>query len=76
MLTKKTETERKETVYLTIDDVMQRLHICRTIAYNLVHTPGFPAIKVGRKFFIPEDRFDDFMRSYCGKELFIVNRWG
>lgn len=67
----KTENEHKETVYLTIEDVMKRLHICRNIAYNLIHTPGFPAVRAGRKFFIPEDRFDEYMKSYCGKELRI-----
>ena len=44
-------------VTLTVEEVAQILRVSRTAAYNLVATPTFPCVKVGRRIVVPCDGF-------------------
>ncbi len=39
---------------LTIDEVAAILRVSKPTAYNLVHVPGFPCVKIGRAWRVEE----------------------
>lgn len=59
------------TNYLTIKDLQEKLHIGRNMAYSLAHTPGFPMVKIGQRYVISEEKLDEFLSHYYGKEIFL-----
>ena len=54
---------------LTIKDVQNRLGICKNNAYKLIKLPNFPTIKIGRKYLIPEDEFETWIKNSINKKL-------
>lgn len=52
------ECKRKEELpfFLNVEDVAELLGISRVSAYNLCHTEGFPAVRVGRRIVIPTEK--------------------
>ena len=52
---------------LTIKDIQERLRIKKSKAYQLVNTPGFPALKIDSMIRVPEDKFEKWINSYIGK---------
>ena len=52
---------------LTIEDVQKILNIKKTKAYQLVNTPGFPALRIDSMVRIPEDKLEDWIKHYTGK---------
>jgi excisionase family DNA binding protein len=43
-----------ETWLLTVKELTQRLHVGRDKAYALMHASGFPAIKIGGRYYVDE----------------------
>ena len=41
------------TMCLAVEDLCDLLQVSRPTAYNLVHTEGFPVIRLGRRLLIP-----------------------
>lgn len=60
-----------DAMYLTIKDLQDKLKIGKNTAYDLIRVPGFPVIKIGRKYLIPENKLDEYLEHYCGKEIFL-----
>lgn len=54
---------------LTIEDVQTILNIKKTKAYQLVNTPGFPSLKIDSMIRIPEDKFEEWIKHYTGKQF-------
>ena len=49
-------------VCLNVSDIVNILGVSRTVAYKLVNSKGFPAIRVGEKrIVIPRDKFIEWM---------------
>lgn len=48
---------------LDVADIQQIMGISRTSAYELVHTPGFPAFRRGRLIKISKKVFFDWMEK-------------
>lgn len=46
---------------LTADEVADILGICRSKAYELLNSQGFPAIRLGRRMVVPRDRFLEWL---------------
>lgn len=46
---------------LTPEDVARVLHISRNTAYEVIHSKGFPAFKVGKQYRVKRDRFIQWM---------------
>lgn len=46
---------------LTAPEVSEVLGISRATAYELVHTKGFPHMKIGTRILIPRDKFLDWI---------------
>lgn len=56
-------------VNLTPDDVWKGkiIPIGRQAVYSLCHMPGFPAVKIGKKFIIPRDQLRAWLENEAGK---------
>lgn len=48
---------------LTVKEVQHILRIGQVNAYQLIRTPGFPVIKIGRAYRIPRDNFFQWLNS-------------
>ena len=46
---------------LSADDVAQVLGISRENAYNLMHSKGFPTIKIGKRMTVPKDKLIEWI---------------
>ncbi len=48
---------------LDIKDLQNILKIGKNSAYNLMQTPGFPSMQVGRKWMISEEAFKEWLKN-------------
>lgn len=48
---------------LSADEVAQVLGISRAGAYTLMHTKGFPVLKVGKRMVVPKDKLLAWMEK-------------
>lgn len=48
---------------LDIKDLQKILKIGRNSAYNLMKTPGFPSMQMGRKWLISEEAFKEWLKD-------------
>ena len=48
---------------LTVKEVQHILRIGQVNAYQLIRTPGFPVIKIGRAYRIPRDSFFQWLNN-------------
>lgn len=46
---------------LTVKDIQGILRIGQVSAYQLIHRPDFPVIKIGRSYRIPSDAFFEWL---------------
>lgn len=53
---------------LTVPDVASVLGVSRTGAYELAHSEGFPALKIGNRIVIPKNKFLLWIERQCGGE--------
>jgi len=51
---------------LTVEEAAQMLGISRIKGYELAHSEGFPAMRLGRKLLIPRDRFLAWIDEQAG----------
>jgi excisionase family DNA binding protein len=54
---------------LTVSEVGKVLRFSRAGAYCLVRSPGFPAIKVGRRLIVPKVAFLKWLESRAAEGL-------
>ena len=54
-------------VTLRAEDVAQVLNISRAGAYQLMHTKGFPTIRIGKRLIVPKDKFLQWMEDNIQK---------
>lgn len=52
---------------LNVNDVASFLNISRAYAYKLVHTEGFPILKIGTRLVVPKEPFVDWIKHNTGK---------
>ena len=48
---------------LSAEDVSQVLGISRANAYALMHSKGFPTLKIGKRMTVPKDRLIEWMEK-------------
>ena len=46
---------------LSAEDVAQVLGISRANAYTLMHSKGFPTIKIGKRMIVPKDKLIEWI---------------
>lgn len=54
---------------LTTKELQKRLGISRDRAYGLMHSKGFPAIKLGGRYYVEESKLRDFLDRYAYKSF-------
>ena len=59
---KENKFERKE--MLKTQDLKEMLGIGNTTVYRLMHSKGFPSIKIGRRYFVLKEDFLKWAREY------------
>ena len=52
---------------LCAEHVAMALGISRAGAYTLLHSKGFPTIKIGKRLVVPRDKFIKWMEAQAGK---------
>lgn len=57
---------------LTVKDVKNILGCGMNRAYEIVNQRDFPKIKIGKRFYIPEDEFEKWLETYIRKEYKVV----
>lgn len=50
-----------EKTTMSVQEMSLKMGISLPKAYDLVHTPGFPAIRVGKRILIPVDAFREWL---------------
>ena len=58
------ETDTRLT--LTVEEAAKLLGVSRIKGYELAHSEGFPAMRLGRKLLIPRDRFLAWIDEQAG----------
>lgn len=56
---------------LTVKDIQNRIGCGRSKVYEVVNSNGFPKIKIGKQFYVPEDEFNKWVSRHIGKEILI-----
>ena len=51
---------------LSVPDVASVLGISRAVAYELVRSDGFPALRIGSCIIVPKEKFIDWINTSTG----------
>lgn len=57
------------TKYLQTKDLCQVLGISKNTAYKIVKLDGFPKIQIGKKFYIPENDLEVYLKKHIGSKI-------
>ena len=52
-------------IMLSVPQLASALGISRSGAYALVRTSGFPALKIGSRIVVPQDKLQDWINENC-----------
>ena len=66
MKSKKYQSYEELPATLCVPDIADVLGISRAGAYDLVKTPGFPALHIGTRILIPKDAFLGWIKENTG----------
>ena len=50
----------------TVEDLCGLLQISRPVAYQLVHTEGFPSVRIGKRITIPKTELERWLAKASG----------
>ena len=56
-------------IVLNADQLALALGISRANAYQLMHSKGFPTIRIGKRMLVPKDKFLEWLDSKAEKGL-------
>lgn len=62
----------KEKSTMTVTDLAKTMGVSLPTAYNIVHSQGFPRIRVGKRIVIPCDAFERWLETASAEGLEIV----
>ena len=57
------------------NEVTKYLNIGRDKTYALLKIKGFPSIKIGNQYLVPEDKLNKWIDSKMGKQIFVQLKW-
>lgn len=52
---------------LNADKIAKYLEISRAGAYELMHSEGFPLIRIGKRMIVPRDKFLEWVEEQVGR---------
>lgn len=53
------------------NEVAEYLHIGRDKTYALLKMKGFPSVRIGKQYLVPEDKLDKWVNDKLGKQIFL-----
>ncbi len=56
-------TSTVEKRYFNVAEAVQYTGLSMPYIYNLVHTAGFPAVRIGRRILIDREKLDDWLAA-------------
>lgn len=56
-------------IVLSADQLALALGISRANAYQLMHSKGFPTLRIGKRMLVPKDKFLEWLDSKAEKGL-------
>ena len=59
------------TEILTVKDVQNHLRISQVRAYELIKTKGFPKITIGHRYYIPKDRYIQWINENVKNKIIL-----
>lgn len=63
--------EGKNNQILTPKEISKILKISMDKTYELIQSPGFPKLKIGRQYRIPEEEFNKWIKRYSYNQYII-----
>lgn len=56
---------------LKVKDIQEHLGISKNKVYALIRTKGFPKIKIGRNYYLPEEQYKKWVNENLKHEIFL-----
>ena len=63
------DNKEDDVIIYTIKDIQRILGIGKNNAYKLLQLPSFPFIKIGKRYLIPKDDFEKWIKGSLYKKL-------
>ena len=54
---------------ISVAEMAKALGVSNPVAYAIVHTDGFPAMRIGRRIRIPVSAFEAWMEEHKGSRI-------
>lgn len=61
----------KELKCYTVEDFAEIMQCSLKKAYKIVRQKDFPKIKIGRQYYIPQEKLEEWMNLYVRKEYVL-----
>jgi excisionase family DNA binding protein len=56
-------------IMLNANTIAQTLGISRAGAYELMHSKGFPTLRIGKRMMVSKDRFIEWIEQHSGEAI-------
>lgn len=56
---------------LTYRDLQQILAVGKNRAYELLHSKGFPAVRIGGRYYVKESALNGWLDTYAGRSFSV-----
>lgn len=60
-----------EHIFINVEEASEIMHICKDNVRKLARQPGFPAIKIGKRYIIDKNKLYQWMEEHLGREVII-----
>lgn len=55
----------------TVKELIEEMNISKNTAYKLIHTNGFPCVRIGSKYLIDKDGLEKWIKRNTNREIQI-----
>lgn len=55
----------------SVEDVRKSLGCSKDKVYQIIHSVGFPKIKIGRQFYIPIDEYNKWIENHMNLSIIL-----
>lgn len=56
---------------LKTDELKKRLGVSREVAYRLMRSESFPSMRLGARYYVDEDRLEEWLKKMAHKDIAI-----
>ena len=77
MQRKKMNIQKNTRKLYTVKDICDIFSCCKNKAYAIIHSSGFPKMKIGRDYYIVPAKFESWLNANHNKgiEIDSANKW-